>query len=92
TVSTQAEIRAVLTRHGEGTIADRFYGEDFEALPFPTGIVAKTTEMGARFSYRPLNGWNALCSYAWQQTQNSEHRKGKTSQAHRLTFQMGYLF
>ena len=92
TVSTQAEIRAVLTRHGEGTIADRFYGEDFDALPFPTGVVAKTTEIGARFSYRPLNGWNAIFSYTWQHTQNSEHRKGKTSQTHRLTFQMGYLW
>lgn len=92
TASTQAEIHAVRTRQGEGTIADRFYGEDFDALPFPTGIVARTTEIGTKLSYRPVNGWNAIFSYAWYYTQNSEHHKGKTSQTHRLILQMGYLW
>ena len=92
TVSTVAEIHTAITRHGEGTIADRFYGEDYEALPFPTGVVARTTEIGTRFSYRPLNGWNAIFSYVWHYTQNSEHHKGETDQVHRLTFQIGYLW
>ena len=91
TVSADVAFRAVLTRHGEGTIADRFYGEDFEVLPFPTGIVASTMEIGGRFSYRPLDGWNLLLSYTLYQTQNSEHRSGETNRGHRLTFQMGYL-
>ena len=91
TVSTEAEVRAVLTRHGEGRIADRFYGEDYEALPFPTGVVARTTEIGGRFSYRPLDGWNILLSYILHQTQNSEHRSGETSLGHRFLFQLGYL-
>ena len=91
TVSTEAEVRAVLTRQGEGTIADRFYGEDFKALSFPTGIVARTAEIGGRFSYRPLDAWNLFLSYAWHHTQNSEHRSGETDHGHRLTFQMGYL-
>ena len=92
TVSTEAEVSAVLTRQGEGTIADRFYGEDYEALPFPTGIVARTTEIGGRVSYRPLNAWNASLAYTWEQTQNSEHQKGKTTQIHRLIFHAGYVF
>ena len=92
TVSTEAEIRAALTRQGEGTLADRFYGEDYKALPFPTGVIARTTEIGGQFLYRPLNGWNASFLYVWHYTQNAEHRKGKTSQAHRLAIQMGYLF
>ena len=92
TVSTQAELRTVLTRHGEGTVADRFYGEAYETLPFPTGIVARTTEIGGAFSYRPLNGWKVSLSYRWQQTQNSEHRKGQTDQTHRFMFDIGYLF
>lgn len=91
TVSAEATVHAVLTRHGAGTIADRFYGEDFEALPFPTGIVARTTEIGGRFSYRPLDRWNLSLSYTWQHTQNSEHRSGQISRRHRLTFQIGYL-
>ena len=91
TVSTEAEVRAVLTRHGEGRIADRFYGEDYEALPFPTGVVARTTEIGGRFSYRPLNAWNFLVSYTWHYTQNNEHRKGETDRGHRFLFQLGYL-
>ena len=92
TVSSEAEIRAVLTRQGEGRIADRFYGEDFRTLPFPTGIVARTTEIGGRFSYRPLNGWNASFLYVWHSTQNAEHRIGSTHQAHRLVIQIGYLW
>ena len=92
TVSTKAEIGTVLTRHGEGTVADRFYGEDYEALSFPTGVVARTTEIGGTFSYRPLNGWNASLSYGWQYTQNAEHLKGQTDQAHRFIFDIGYLF
>ena len=92
TVSTEAEIRAALTRQGEGTLADRFYGEDYKALPFPTGVIAQTTEIGGQFLYRPLNGWNASFLYVWHYRQNAEHRKGKTSQAHRLAIQMGYLF
>lgn len=92
TVSTKAEVHTVLTRHGEGTVADRFYGEDYEALSFPTGVVARTTEIGGTFSYRPLNGWNASLSYGWQHTQNSEHHKGQTDQTHRLMFYAGYVF
>ena len=81
----------MLTRHGEGRIADRFYGEDYEALPFPTGVVARTTEIGGRFSYRPLDAWNLFLSYRWQHTQNSEHRRGETDRGHRVKFQVGYL-
>ena len=92
TVSTRVEILTVLTRHGEGTIAERFYGEDYEALSFPTGVVARTTEIGGTFSYRPLNGWNVSLSYGWQYAQNSEHRKGQTDQTHRLMFHAGYMF
>ena len=91
TVSAEAEIRTVLTRHGEGTIADRFYGEDYNSLPFPTGVVARTAEIGGQFSYRPLDTWNLLLSYRWQQTQNSGHRKGEISRGHRFTFQLGYF-
>ena len=92
TVSAAAEVGVVLTRHGEGGIADRFYGEDYETLPFPTGVVARTTEIGGQFSYRPLDAWNLFFSYTWQHTQNSEHRKGETNQGHRFAFQLGYLF
>ena len=91
TVSAVAEVHAALTRHGEGTIADRFYGEDYESLPFPTGVVARTTEIGGQFSYRPLDAWNIFFSYAWQHTQNSEHHQRETHQGHKLTFQFGYL-
>ncbi len=91
-VSTQAAVRGVLMRQGEGRIADRFSGEDFSSLPFPTGIVARTTEIGGVLAYRPLNGWRVSLSYAWQQTQNSEHRLGKRDQGHRFMFDAGYAF
>ena len=92
TASVLAAVRAAFTRQGEGTIADRFRGEDFNALPFPTGVVARTTEIGGAFSYRPLIGWNVSVRYAWQHTANSEHRLGETQRGHRLAVQAGYLF
>ena len=91
TVSTAAEVQAVLTRHGAGTIADRFHGEDYDSLLFPTGVVARTIEIGGRFSYRPLDAWNLFLSYRWQHTQNSEHRRAETDRGHKVKFQVGYL-
>ena len=92
TVSTKAEFAARFSRNGEGTIADRFYGEDFDALPFPTGVVERITAFGGTVTYRPRRTWNARLTYAWQHTRNYQHSAGKTAQGHRAFLQLGYLW
>ena len=92
TVSTQVEFAARVSRNGEGTIADRFYGEDFNALPFPTGVVERITAFGGTVTYRPRRAWNARLTYAWQHTRNYQHSAGKTAQGHRAFLQLGYLW
>ncbi len=92
TVSTKAEFAARVSRNGEGTVAGRFYGEDFNALPFPTGVVERITAFGGTVTYRPRRAWNARLTYAWQHIHNYQHTEGKTQQAHRVFLQLGYLW
>ena len=91
TQNAQATFNAAVSRNGEGTVADRFYGEDFNALPFPTGVVERLTEIGGQFSYRPLAAWNVFLMYAWEHVQNAAHQQGEVDVGHRVAFQLGYL-
>ena len=92
TVSTKAEFAARVSRNGEGTVAARFYGEDFNALPFPTGVVEHITAFGGTVTYRPRRAWNARFTYAWQHTRNYQHSVGESGQGHRAFLQLGYLW
>ena len=92
TVSTEAAFAARISRNGEGTVASRFYGEDFNALPFPTGVVERITAFSSTVTYRPRRAWQARLTYAWQHAHNYQHDKGKTNQAHRAFLQLGYLW
>ena len=91
TQDVQAKFNAAVSRNGEGTVADRFYGEDFEALPFPTGVVERITEIGGQCSYRPRDAWNVSLRYTWEHVRNAAHRQGEVDMGHRFAFQLGYI-
>ncbi len=91
TPDTKSTSTIKVSRNGEATVADRFYGEDFNALPFPTGVIEYATQLGGSISYRPLASWNIGCFYAWQAIQNWKHNRGETYDEHRLAFYIGYL-
>lgn len=91
TENAQAKFNAAVSRNGEGTVADRFYGEDFKSLPFPTGVVERVTEIGGQFAYRPRGAWNALLMYAWKHVRHAAHQPGEVDAGHRFVFQFGYL-
>lgn len=91
TQNAQAKFNAAVSRNGEGTVADRFYGEDFKALPFPTGVVERITEIGGQFSYRPRDAWNVLLRYRWEHIRNAAHRQGEVNTGHHFVFQLGYM-
>lgn len=90
TPNAQAKFNAAVSRNGEGTVADRFYGEDFNALPFPTGVVERLTEIGGQFVYRPREAWNVFLMYTWEHVQNAAHQQGEVEAGHRVAFQLGY--
>ncbi len=92
TPDTKTALTANLTRNGEATVADRFYGEDFKALPFPTGVVEYITRIGGTISYRPLASWNASLRYAWQTIRNRGHHLDKTHTEYHLALYISFLY
>ncbi len=77
-------------RNGEADITDRYYGEDFENIPFPSGIVERLTEFRLGWKYRPINGFKGSINYAWRHIQNREHVEDETEQQHRFVFLIAY--
>ena len=79
-------------RNGEADITARYYGEDFENIPFPSGVVEELTEFRLGWKYRPMNGLNGSINYAWRHIQNKAHLEDKTEQQHRFVFLIAYVW
>lgn len=79
-------------RNGEADITDRFYGEDFENIPFPSGIVERLTEYRIGLKYRPIKGINGSINYALQHISNKEHVDGESEQRHRIVCFLAYAW
>ncbi len=79
-------------RNGEADITDRFYGEDFENIPFPSGIVERLTEFRLGWKYSPIKGVKGTINYAWRHIQNREHVEDDTDQQHRFVFMIAYAW
>ena len=92
TPSAVIEARISHQRNGEADITDRFYGEDFENITFPSGVVEGVTEFRIGWKYRPLNGIKGSINYAWKYIQNSEHLDDQTDQKHHLVFLIAYAW
>lgn len=79
-------------RNGEADITDRYYGEDFENIPYPSGIVESLTAFRLGLKYRPIKGIKGSINYAWRHIQNSEHVENETEQRHRFVLQIAYVW
>ena len=79
-------------RNGEADITDRFYGEDFENIPFPSGVVERLTEFRLGWKYRPRKGIKGSINYAWRHIQNRENVADETEQQHRFVLQIAYAW
>ena len=97
-VSYQAAPSAVIEsrfshqRNGEADITDRFYGEEYQDIPFPSGVVERLSEIRIGWKYRPTIALKGSVNYAWRHIQNSEHAEGKTVQQHRFVFLFAYAW
>ena len=92
TPSAVIESRFSHQRNGEADITDRFYGEDYENISFPSGIVERLSEIRIGWKYRPITALNCSVNYAWRHIQNAEHAIGETEQQHRFVFLFAYAW
>ena len=79
-------------RNGEADITDRFYGEDFENIPFPSGTVERLSEIRVGWHYRPIIGLNGSINYAWRHIQNRDNTEDNSEQQHRIVFLFAYAW
>ena len=92
TPSAVIESRFSHQRNGEADITDRFYGEDYEDIPFPSGIVERLSEIRISWKYRPITALKGSINYAWRHIQNIEHAESETEQQHRFVFLFAYAW
>lgn len=92
TPSALIETRFSHQRNGEADVTDRFYGEDFESIPFPSGTVERLSEIRVGWRYRPIDGFNGSINYAWRHIQNRDNTEGDSDQQHRIVFLLAYAW
>lgn len=81
-----------LERQGEAGVEDRYTGEDFRSIPFPSGTVERRHGIGFRFVYEPLRAWQLDLSYQHAYTVNRSHQDGMNQNSNHLEFQFRYLW
>lgn len=64
-VDTHIQLNYEFQRKGEATVEDRYKGEDYKRINFPSGIVEKKHKIGIQVTYEPISGWqlDAGCRY-----------------------------
>lgn len=92
TPSAIIESRFSHQRNGEADITDRFYGEAYQNIPFPSGVVERLSEIRIGWKYRPTTALKGSINYAWRHIQNVEHAEGETGQQHRFVFLLAYAW
>ena len=91
-VDTRVSVFFEHGRHGEGGVADRYRGEDFRAIPFPSGIIECRYSFGFKLVYEPLRGWQLDFGYQHSRTRNRNHEQGVNQNSNHLEFQFRYLW
>ena len=81
-----------LERQGEAGVEDRYAGEYFRSIPFPSGVVERRHSIGCRFVYEPLCAWQLDLSYQHAYTANKSHQSGISQNSNHLEFQFRYLW
>lgn len=80
-----------LERQGKAGVEDRFVGEDFRSISFPSGVVERRHSFGFRLVYEPLRAWQLDLSYQHDYTVNKHHQSGNGQSSNHLEFQFRYL-
>ena len=78
-------------RQGEASVADRYRGEDYSTIPFPSGVVERRDGFGIRLVYEPRRAWQCDFAYQYVFTRNKNHQKGNNQHSNELEFRLRYL-
>jgi hypothetical protein len=81
-----------LERQGEAGVEDRFVGEDFRSISFPSGVVERRHGFGCRLVYEPIRAWQLDLSYQHAYTVNTDHLSSNSQNSSHLEFQFRYLW
>ncbi|MFQ6040041.1 MAG: capsule assembly Wzi family protein [Candidatus Poribacteria bacterium] len=57
-------------RKGEATVEDRYRGEDYKGIKFPSGVVENRHKFGVQVTYEPISGWRLDTSYKYSLLRN----------------------
>ena len=91
-VDSRVSLFYELERQGEASVADRYRGEDYKSIPFPSGIVERRDGLGIRLIYEPRRAWQCHLAYQHVVTKNRNHQKGINQHSNELEFRLRYLF
>ena len=89
---TRINLFLELDRQGEAGVEDRYTGEDFRSIPFPSGTVERRHGIGFRFVYEPLRAWQLDLSYQHAYTVNDSHQDGLNQNSNHLEFHFRYFW
>ena len=78
---------APFERQGSRTVADRFRGEDYRGMKFPSGIVERQHSIGLQFLWEPLRGPHLNVSLHRPFTRKQD----SSAQESELSITAGYL-
>ncbi|HIE26293.1 TPA: hypothetical protein EYP66_03295 [Candidatus Poribacteria bacterium] len=72
-VDTYIQLSYEFQRKGEATVEDRYRGEDYKRIKFPSGIVESRHKLGIQVTYEPISGWqfDASCGYSLMRNENN---------------------
>ena len=91
-VDTRLLLNYEFQRQGEATVEDRYKGENYKRMPFPTGIVEKTHTAGVRMLYEPIQGWQTEATYQHLILRNENNISGKNAHKNEIELRLKYLF
>ena len=71
-VDARLNLNYVFKREGSRTVADRFRGEDYKQMSFPSGTVERQHKIGLEFFWEPLRGpqVNVSCAGIFTRSQH----------------------
>jgi hypothetical protein len=82
-ISVDARLKLIYAfkREGSRTVADRFRGEDYKRMKFPSGAVERQHRIGLQFLWEPLRGpqVNIYCGSVFTRSQHDTTREAEVS-------------
>ncbi|MBC8458933.1 MAG: hypothetical protein H8D67_13140 [Deltaproteobacteria bacterium] len=91
-LNTHIQVNYEFQRQGAATVADRYKGEEYKQIPFPSGIVESTHSMGIRALYESLRDWHIDARYTYSIYRSKDNVVGNNGHQSELRLTVKYLY